>query len=170
MRWEYQTTWPASLEICMQVRKQQLELYMEQQTGSKSGKVYNKAVYCHHTNLTYIQSTSWVMLAWIKYKLESRLPGEISVTSDMHHPYGRKWITKEPLDGSERGEWKSWLKAQHSENYDHGIQSHQFMENRWGNSGNSGRLFFGAPKLLQMVIAAMKLKDAYVLEEKLWST
>ena len=110
-----------------------------------------------------MQSTSWEMLGWMKHKLESRLPGEISVTSDMHHPYGRKWITKEPLDGSERGEWKSWLKAQHSENYDHGIQSHQFMENRWGNSGNSGRLFFGAPKLLQMVIAAMKLKDTYLL-------
>ena len=46
-RWEYQTTWPASWETCMQVRKQQLELDMEQQTGSKSGKEYNKAVYCH---------------------------------------------------------------------------------------------------------------------------
>ena len=60
---------------------------------------------------------------------------------------------------------KSWLKAQHSENEDHGIWSHHFMANRWGNSGNSVRL--GAPKLLQMVIAAMKLKDAYSLEGKL---
>ena len=65
------------------------------------------------------------------------------------------------------GEWKSWLKAQHSENEDHGIGSHHFMGNRWGNSGNSVRLFFGAPKSLQMVTAAMKLKDAYSLEEKL---
>ena len=57
---------------------------------------------------------------------------------------------------------------QHSENQDHGIWSHHFMENRWGNSGNSVRLyFFGAPKSLQMVTAAMKLKDAYSLEEKL---
>ena len=60
---------------------------------------------------------------------------------------------------------KSWLKAQHSENKDHGIWSHHFMGNRWGNSGNSVRLYFGAPKSLQMVIAAMKL--AYPLEGKL---
>ena len=63
---------------------------------------------------------------------------------------------------------KSWLNTQHSENEDHGIRSHHFMGNRWGNSGNSVRLFLGgAPKSLQMVIAAMKLKDAYSLEEKL---
>ena len=66
----------------------------------------------------------------------------------------------------ERG--KSWLKAQHSENEDHGIWSHHFMGNRWGNSGNSVKtLLFWAPKSLQMVTAAMKLKDAYSLEEKL---
>ena len=50
---------------------------------------------------------------------------------------------------------------------DHGIWSHQFMANRWGNNGNSEKLFWGAPKSLQMVTAAMKLKDAYSLEEKL---
>ena len=82
-RWEYQTTWPASWEICMQVRMQQLELDMEQQTGSKSGKEYIKAVYCHSAYLTSMQSTSWETLDWKKHKLESRLPGEISVTSDM---------------------------------------------------------------------------------------
>ena len=60
------------------------------------------------------------------------------------------------------------FKAQHSENEDHCIWSHHFMANRWGNSGNSVRLYFlGAPKSLQMVTAAMKLKDAYSLEEKL---
>ena len=60
------------------------------------------------------------------------------------------------------------LKAQHSENEDHGIWSHHFMGNRWGNSGNSVRLYFwGAPKSLQMVIVAMKLKDTYSLEGKL---
>ena len=59
-----------------------------------------------------------------------------------HHPYGRKWRgTKKPLDESERGEWKSWLKAQHSENKDHGIWSHHFMANRWGNSGSSDWLY-----------------------------
>ena len=67
----------------MQVKKQQLEPDMEQQTGSKSGKEYIKAVYCHLAYLTYIQSTSCEMLGWMKHKLESRLPGEISVTSDM---------------------------------------------------------------------------------------
>ena len=60
----------------MHVKKQQLELNMEQQTGSKSGKEYVKAVYCL-INLTYMQSTSWEMLDWMKHKLESRLPGEI---------------------------------------------------------------------------------------------
>ena len=70
-----------------------------------------------------------------------------------------KWRgTKKPLDESERGEWKSWLKAEHSENEDHGIRSHLLMANRWGNSGNSERLFYWAPKSLQMVIAAMKLR------------
>ena len=67
----------------MQVRKQQLELDMEQQTGSKLGKEYIKAVYCHPAYLIYMQSTSCEMLDWIKHKLESRLLGEISMTSDM---------------------------------------------------------------------------------------
>ena len=79
-RWEYQTTWPASWEICMQVRKQQLELDMEQQTGSKEEKEYVTAVYCHPDYLTYMQSISSEALAWKKHKLESTLPGEISIT------------------------------------------------------------------------------------------
>ena len=70
-------------EICMQVKKQQLELNMEQQTGSNLGNEYVKAVYCQPAYLTYMQSTSWEMLDWMKNKLESRLPGEISITSDM---------------------------------------------------------------------------------------
>ena len=76
-RWEYQTTWLAFWEICMQVKKQQLELDMEQQTGSKSGKENVKVVYCHPAYLTYMQSTSWETLGWMKHKLDSRLPGEI---------------------------------------------------------------------------------------------
>ena len=67
----------------MQVKKQQLELEMEHQTGSKPGKEYIKAVYCHPAYLTYMQSTSGETLGWMKHKLESRLPGEISITSDM---------------------------------------------------------------------------------------
>ena len=67
----------------MQVRKQQLELDMEQQTDSKQGKEYITAAYCHTAYLTYMQSTSLKMLGWKKHKLESRLLGEISITSDM---------------------------------------------------------------------------------------
>jgi len=68
----------------MQVKKHlQLELDMEQQTGSKLGKEYVKAVYCHPSYLTYVQSISCEMPGWMKHKLESRLPGEISITSDM---------------------------------------------------------------------------------------
>ena len=91
----------------MQVKKQQLELDMEQVTGSKLGKEYVKAIYCHPAYLTYMQSTSCEMLDWKKHKRESRLPGEIAITSDtqMTHPYGRKQRrTKEPLDESEREE------------------------------------------------------------------
>ena len=69
--------------MCIQVKKQQLELDMEQQTGSKLGKEYVKAVYCHPAYLTYMQSTSWETLGWMKHKLESRLPGEITIISDM---------------------------------------------------------------------------------------
>ena len=67
----------------MQVKKQQLELDMEQQTGSKLGNEYVKAVYCHPAYLTSMQSTSWETLGWRKHKLESRFLGEISITSDM---------------------------------------------------------------------------------------
>ena len=81
--WEYQTTLPASCETCMQVKKQQLKPDMEQRTGSKLGKEYVKAVYCHPAYLTYMQSTSWETLGWRKHKLEFRLPGEISITSGM---------------------------------------------------------------------------------------
>ena len=67
----------------MQLKKQQLELYMEQQTGSKLGKEYVKAVYFHLAYLTYMQSTSYKMLGWMKHKLDTRFPREISITSDM---------------------------------------------------------------------------------------
>ena len=84
------------------------------------------------------------MLGWMKHKLESRLPREISITSDMQ--------MTPPIQKNE----------------DHGIWSHHFMANRWGNNGNSDRLFLGgAPKSLQMMTAAMKLKHTYSLEGKL---
>ena len=72
-RWKYQTTLPASWEICMQVKKQHLELDMEQRTGSELGKEYIKVVYCHLAYLTCMQNTSCKMLGWMKHKLESRL-------------------------------------------------------------------------------------------------
>ena len=67
----------------MQVKKQQVELDMEQRTGSKFGKEHIKAVYCPSAYLIYMQSTSCEMPGWMNHKLESRLPGEISITSDM---------------------------------------------------------------------------------------
>ena len=84
-----------------QIKKQQLEPYMEQQIGTKLGKEYIKAVYCHSVYLMYMQSTSCEMLDWMNHKLDSRLPGEISTTSDMQMIPRRG--TKEPL-GGERGE------------------------------------------------------------------
>ena len=82
-RWDYQTTLPASWEICMQVKKQQLELDTEQWTCSKLGKEYVKAVYCHLAYLISMQSISCEMPGWMKHSLESRIRGEISITSDM---------------------------------------------------------------------------------------
>ena len=82
-RWEYQTALPASWEICMQVKKKQLKPDMEKWSGSKLGKEYGKALYCHPAYLTYMQSTLCEMPGWMKHKLESRLPGETSITSDM---------------------------------------------------------------------------------------
>ena len=70
-RWEYQTTLSNSWEICMQVKKKQLEMDMEQQTGAKLGKKNVKAVYCHPVYFTYIQNTSWETLGLMKHKLES---------------------------------------------------------------------------------------------------
>ena len=82
-RWGYQTTLSVSWEICMQVKKQQLQLHMEQQTGSRLGKECVMAVFFHPTYLNYMQSTSCEVLGWKKHKLESRFPGEISITLDM---------------------------------------------------------------------------------------
>ena len=134
---------------------------------------HDKAVYCHPVNLISMQSTSCEMLGWLNHKLESRLPGEIqqSQICRWYHFNNRKQRgTKEPLDEGERGEWKSWLKTQHLKNKYHGSWSHHFMASRWGKCGNSGRLFSWAPKSLQMMTAATKLKDACSLEEKLWPT
>ena len=81
-RREYQTTLPFSWETCSQVKKQQLELDTEQWRGSKLGKKYVKAVYCHPAYSTYMKNISCKMLGWMNHKLESRLPWEILTTSD----------------------------------------------------------------------------------------
>ena len=143
---------------------------MEQQTGSKSGKEYFKAVYYHPAYLTYMQSTSCEMPGWKKHKLQSRLPGEISITSDMQM-IAPLWQTAKNLKGllmkvKEESE-KAGLKLN--------IQKMKIMASSpitsrkidGENSGNSDRLSFWAPKSLQMVTAAMKLKNACSLEAKL---
>ena len=120
-----------------------------------------------------MQSTSYEMPGWMKHKLESRLPGEISVTSEkqMTPPLRQKWReTKEPLDEGERGEWKSWLKTQLSKNEDHGIQSHHFIEIDGETIETVRDFIFLGSKSLQMLIAAMKLNDVCSLEEKLSPT
>ena len=105
----------------------------------------SKAVYCYPAYLAYMQSTSCEMPGWIKHKLESRLQGEIPVPQicRWYHPDGRKrGETEQPVDESEKREWKSWLEPQHSKNEDHGIQSHHFMANRWWKNGSSEKLYF----------------------------
>ena len=156
----------------MQIKKQQLELNMEQWTGSKLGKEYIKAVYCHPAYLTYMQSISCKMLGWVKHKLDSRLPGEISITSDMQ--------MTPPLWCKE--ELKSLLTKVKEESENVGlklnIQKTKIMASgpitSWQIDVSTETvetvrvtLFGGTPKSLQMVTAAMKLKDVCFLEEKL---
>ena len=112
---------------------------MEQETGSKLGKEYVKAVYCHRAYLIYMQCTSCKMPGWMKHKLESRFLGKISITSDMQMTL------------------KSLLMKVKEESEKVGLKN-----------GNSDRLYFWrAPKSLQIVTTAMKLKGACSLEEKL---
>ena len=141
-RWEYQTTWPACREICMQVRKQQWELDMNNQLVPNrvhqgcilSPCLFNLYAEYIMRNAGLEEAQAGIKIAGEKYQYPQ--------ICRWHHPYGRKWRgTQKPPDEGESGEWKSWLKAQHSENEDHGIRSHHFMGNSWGNSGNSVRLF-----------------------------
>ena len=151
----------------MQVKKQELELDIEKQTGSKSGKEYVKAVYCHPAYLTYMQSTSLEMLGWVKHKLESRLPGEISTTSDMKMIPLQWQKAKRSLLMKVKESEKVGLKLS--------IQKTKITASgpitSWQINGETMEtvidFIFGAPKSLQMVTAAMKLKDSYFLEEKL---
>ena len=142
-RWKCRATLLISWETCMQVKKQQVDLDMEQQTGSKLGKEYVKPIYCHPAYLTSMKRTSCKIPGWMhKQNQDCR---EKYQQPQMHRWYdsnGRKLRgTKEPLEEGEKGEWESWLKTQHSKNKDHGNQSYHFMANRWGKNWNSDRLF-----------------------------
>ena len=104
----------------MQAKKQQLELDMKQWTGSKLGKEYVKAIYCCPAYLTYMQSISCEMPGWMKHKLESRFPGEISITSTLADDTTLMAESTEELKSllmkvKEESE-KNWLKIQHSKN------------------------------------------------------
>ena len=128
----------------MQVTKQQGELVMEQQTGSKLGKEYVKAMYCHPAYLAFIQSKSYEMLSWMKHNLESRLPGEISINSDtqMTPLFWQKAEELKSVLMKVKESGKSCLKTRHSKNEEYGIQFHHFMANIWGNNGYSEKLCF----------------------------
>ena len=144
-RWKYQTALPAFWEMCMQVKKQLLEPDMEQWTRSKWGK-YAKAVYRHPAYLIYTQSTSCEMLGWMKHKLESRLPGKISITLDIQITplsWQRRW-TKVPLDEFDRGEGKSWLKTQYWKKRRSWHLVPSLMANRWGNETGRDFIFLGS--------------------------
>ena len=170
-RWEYQTTLAASWEICMKVKKQQLEPDMKQWTGSKQGKEYVKALYCHLAYLTYMQSTSWEMLGWKKHKLEPSLLGEISTTSDTQ-------MTLLLMVESEE-ELKSLLMKVKEESEKAGLKINikkiKIIESKpitwWQIEGEKVETvtdftFLGS-KITADDYTAMKLKDACSLEEKL---
>ena len=151
----------------MQVRKQQLELDMEQQTGSKKEKEYIKAVYCHLAYLSSMQSTSREMLGWKKQagiKIAGRNINNLRYADDTS------------LIGESEEELKNLLMKVKEESEKVGlklnIQKMKIMASgpitSWEIDGETVSDFiFLAPKSLQMVTAAMKLKEAYSLEEKL---
>ena len=159
----------------MQVKKQQLEPYTKQLTGSKWRKEYEKAVYyCHPVYLTYMQSTSLKMPGWMSYKLESRLPREISTTSDMQMI---------PLLMAETEEELKSLLMRVKEEYEKAALKFSIKKTKTMASSPIASwqierekveavrdfLFLG-PKSLQMVTIAMKLEDAWFLKGKLWQT
>ena len=144
-RWAYQTTHHTCLQRNQYADK---EATVRTKHGTTDWFQIGKGVRqgCNHpTYLTYMQSTSlkcrdgwitnWNQDFWEKYQ-QPQICWWYCFSSTK---WGR---IKEPLDESERGEWKSWLKTKHSRNLGHGIWSHHFMANRWGNSGNSDRFYF----------------------------
>ena len=157
----------------MRIKKQQLEQDMEQQIGSKLGKGYIKAVYCHPAYLTYMQSTSWETLGWLKHKLESSFLGEMSTIWYANH-------TTLMVESEE--ELKSFLRVkEESEKADLklNIKKTKVMASNpitsWQTeAGKVGAvtdfLFLGSKITADDEVAAMKFKDACSLEEKIWQT
>ena len=155
----------------MQVKKQQLELDMEEQTDSKTGKEYVKGVYCHPAYLTYMQSTSWEMLDWMKHKLEIKISGR----NINNLRYADDTILMAEIE-----ELKSLLMKEESQKFvlKLNIQKTKIMApgpiTSWQIDEEtmetvSDFIFLGS-KSTAVVTAAMKLKGACSLEEKLWPT
>ena len=142
---------------------------MEQQTGSKQGKEYIKAVYCHPVYLTYMQSTSCEMPGWMKHKLESRLPGQISITSDMQMtpPLWKKVKRISLLMKVKEDSEKASLKLNVQKTKIIAFSSMTSWETDVETMETVTDLLSWAPKSLQMLTSAMKLKDTFSLEEKL---
>ena len=139
----------------------------------KLGKEYDNAVCYHLVYLTYIQSTSGEMLAgWItSWNQDCQEKYQQPQICRWHSCNGRKWRgTKEPLNEDERGEWKSWLKTQHSKNEDHGIWSHHFTANGWEKKVEAVTDFIFLGSKITLDGECLKLKGACSLEEKLWQT
>ena len=158
----------------MQTKKEELEMDMEQWTGSKLGKEYIKAIYCHLAYLTYMQSTSCKMPGWMKQKLESRFPGEISITSYMQ--------MTPPIWQKAKTELKSLLMKVKEESEKVGvklnIQKTKIMASglitSWQIDGETMKtvrdFILGVSKIIVVVTTAMKLKDTGFLEERLCPT
>ena len=158
----------------MQVKKQQWELVMEQQTSSKLGREYIKAIYCQPAYLTYMQSTSCEMPGWMKHKLESKIARE--------NINNLRYADDTTLEAESEEKLKNLLMKVKEKSEKAGlklnIQKAKIMASGpltpWQIDGEIWKqwetLFFWAPKSLQMVTEAMKLKNACSLEEKLWPT
>ena len=157
----------------MQVKKQQLELDMEQQTGSKLGKEYVKPIHCHPAYLTYMQSTSWGTSGLEETQAEIKIA--------RRNIDNLRYANDTTLMAESEDKLKSLLMKVKEESEKDGLKRNIQNTNMvsgpitsWQIDGEAVETvtdyFLGAPKSLQMVIAAMKLKDAYSLEGKLWPT
>ena len=154
----------------MQVRNQQLELDLEQQTWLQTGKgicqgcILSPCLFNLYAE--YIMRNAELDEVQAGIKIARRNINNLRYADDTTLMAESEEL-KSLLMKVKEESGKSWLKAQHSENEDHGIWSHHFMGNRWGNRGNSVKLFFFfAPKSLQKLTAARKLKDTCSFKEK----